>query len=237
MELKSAVLDAVLATRLTFEEYFDRFRSSQVYFVAAFLDPTSKSDCFDELATEQEREFHYLMRCCCMIKAAPACTELKSEKTESHKICKIPKRDKCRRQVVHPSVTKWASVEKEWGSYKGESQLSTGASIELWYSWRLVYPNLFPLAVSIIYTKIKTCGMGRSRRLILNNYESLRSAELRRIMLVRDRFSNFGHLGKEEEVNVSRASQNINMGGETSNVTRDQIRRLSGESLRLYEDR
>lgn len=219
-ELKFIVLEAVLATRLKFEEYFDLFRNNDIYFVAAFLDPTSKFDCFNELATEEEGEYHYhqvefyikgyLARCQSKKKPVPPCTELRSGNAKSNKVCKIPRRDKRQTLAVHPSLTKGIKVQEEWERYKADSQLNAETAtdtIKWWYSRRLVYPNLFPLAISMIYTRFSSCGMERtfsiSGKLMRKDRRSLGSANTRRIMLLRNRFSNFGLFDKELEIGPS----------------------------------
>lgn len=53
-KMKRHVLQANLSFKYIFDENFQHFKDSDIFFVASFVDPTFKSDTFDQLMTKDE---------------------------------------------------------------------------------------------------------------------------------------------------------------------------------------
>ncbi|CEP61038.1 putative transposase of the Rover hAT-like DNA transposon [Lachancea lanzarotensis] len=213
-ETKSTVLKAVISSRPTFDEYFDRYRKNDIYFVAAFLDPTIKESCFSELLTEQEGEYHFqrvekyvkrYLRLCDPQKIP--CIDYTLEPVKLNRVTKLPK------PIVRPkqSVKRVSKVLEEWDTYKADSRLSSDSvtdAVRWWHSRRLIYPYLFPLAIGMMYTKLSTRGIERTYNTVeksaRSNHRHLGSDFEKKTILLRDRFSNFGLF--DEKLLISRSN-------------------------------
>ncbi|SCU79065.1 putative transposase of the Rover3 hAT-like family [Lachancea sp. 'fantastica'] len=206
-EIKSTVLKAIISSRSKFDEYFELYEKNDIYFVAAFLDPSIKGDYFKEFFGDNEGSEHF-RRVEAYVKGY-----LKQCQSENH-----PYIDNMLKPVNTNRVTKFKRLKlhfkqppertskalEEWENYKADSHLTSDSltdAVKWWYSRRLTYPHLFPLALSMLYTKFSTCGIERtfsiSGKLMRSDRRSLGSANARRIMLLRDRFFNFGLYDKE----------------------------------------
>ncbi|CEP63189.1 zinc finger BED domain-containing protein [Lachancea lanzarotensis] len=239
---KAIVLAAVRSAKPKFKEFFDMFWNNEVYFVAAYLDPTSKLDCFSQLLVGSEREHqlqkverymkHYLAQCEPQTKQAPLpFSQLQSQPKQNYRVFKIPRLDRREKKPLFRSVEPSVQMLEEWENYKSDSQLSADSItdvLEWWQSRRLTYPNLFPLAVSMIYTQFSTSEM--EQKLSIDNKAmhkdryNFASTDVRRVMILRSRFYNLGLFGKYlETVLPSGADQSSIILSDSSGSSSDEL--------------
>ncbi|SCU86951.1 putative transposase of the Rover3 hAT-like family [Lachancea sp. 'fantastica'] len=207
---KNTVLSAVLSARPKFTDYFESFWNNELYFVAAFLDPTSKVDSFSQLLDGSDREHqlqkvetyikHYLAQCQPKMKQSSLPSPpLQSQPAKSYKVYKIPRLDRREKKLVSSSVATSLETMEEWEKYKSEGEMSANSVndvLEWWHSRRFIYPNLFPLAVSLVFTRFNTCGMeqafSKGGAPIRKDRFNICSADFRKVMTLRSRFYSFG---------------------------------------------
>ncbi|SCU99068.1 putative transposase of the Rover3 hAT-like family [Lachancea dasiensis] len=214
-DVRRPVLEAVLSARQKFDEYFNAFKENEIYFVAAFLDPSLKFDCFSELMVgeEGEQQFKkvelylksYLAECQSKNRSVPRIEVPSVAGTKGSRINKLPRPNM---RTKH-SIVKAYQVLEEWERYKADGELTSETAtdaVRWWYSRRRVYPNLFPLAVSMIYTKFsKSRPEGTfsiSETFTQKNHLSIESESTKKLIVLRDRFSKFGLFGDELGVSM-----------------------------------
>lgn len=219
-EIKRQVLQAILSSKSKFDQYFEYFKESDIYFVAAFLDPTSRYDTFDQLMMEDEADNHlkrvelyvksYLGRCRSTKTFSVDSLPSKRPKQAKVRINKLPLVSARKTASVDTSTLQSSRALEEWDGYKRESQIASDSTVDAlkwWYSRRSIYPNLFRLAIPLFYTKISTCGIERtfsiSGKLMRKDRRSLGSANTKRTMLLRNRFANYGLYNRELEICTS----------------------------------
>ncbi|CEP61758.1 putative transposase of the Rover hAT-like DNA transposon [Lachancea lanzarotensis] len=212
---KAIVLKAVLSGKPKFEEYFEDFSRNDIYFVGAFLDPSLKFDCFNELIGGKEGEYHalrvetyikhYLAQCRFKSSKPGPCINTATTRMKNFQVNKLLRPNRRQKQSTRTYVLEGIKAFEEWESYKAESQLSSDSTtdaVRWWYSRRAIYPNLFPLALSMLYTKFSTCGIERTfstcEKLVRKKKSHSGSAHIKHLMVLRDRFTAFGVFNKKQ---------------------------------------
>ena len=208
MEEKQIVLNAILAARPCFQEYLNHFRKNPLYYVATALDPTSKFHDFHNLMTEDEANLKiqetdrfingYLERCNTNV-GTVSDSNTDRTSTPEGKALKFP--------IVRISNNEYPvsahnieqNASSEWDRYKKEGVIHNGSrtdAIQWWYNHRVAYPNLFKLALALLYSKISTSGVESifsvSSKVLHKHRRSLSSENVKSVMLLRNHFKNFG---------------------------------------------
>ncbi|SCU86158.1 putative transposase of the Rover3 hAT-like family [Lachancea dasiensis] len=214
---KTFVLDAVLSTKKKFDEYMSHFNKTDIYFVAAFLDPSSKFTCFDECMSDDEKGVqvskvetylrNYLGKCKASGYIPVVSSSVPQNTGRPKKIGKYPRVSRKNKGVFKTATFLQKPTVPEWSLYCEERLIEAETDIDVvkwWYDRRHIYPNLYRLAVPLLYTKISTCGIERtfsiSGRLMRQDRRSLGSSNTKNLMLLRNRFTNFGLYDKEIEL-------------------------------------
>ncbi|SCU77922.1 putative transposase of the Rover2 hAT-like family [Lachancea sp. 'fantastica'] len=209
LEMKKTVLDAVLSTRNKFTTYFQYFAENDLYFVAAFLDPSSKDQCFNTLMTEDEAQFRlsrverylkfYLKKC--EPRKLTKSTELakRSVRGTPHQVIKLPTINRREKHSRYGEAFMSNQAVSEWDKYKAEEQYTVDFKedlIQWWYERRGAYPNLFRLAVALLYTKFSTSGPERafsiSGKVLRKERRTMSSLDFNRLLVLRNRFKGWG---------------------------------------------
>ncbi|SCU98579.1 putative transposase of the Rover2 hAT-like family [Lachancea mirantina] len=218
LDMKKTVLDAVLSTRNKFTTYFQYFTENDLYFVAAFLDPSSKHQCFNTLMAEDEAQFRlskvekYLKSY--LKKSEPrkvvTSTELakRSFRGTRHRVSKLPTINRREKHSRNAEASMCNQAVSEWDKYKAEEQHTLDFKedlIQWWYERRGAYPNLFRLAVALLYTKFSTSGLERafsiSGKVLRKERRSMSSLNFNRLLVLRNRFKGWGLLDQKLTLN------------------------------------
>lgn len=146
-DIKRNVLQSILSVKSKFDEYFEYFKENDIYFVASFLDPTSKYDIFDRLMMENEADNHlkrvelyiksFLGRC--KSKKSYSVDSLASRRAKPSvaKISKLPLVYARRTPTIDTSTLSSSIALEEWDNYKRESRITSDSvidALEWWYS-------------------------------------------------------------------------------------------------------
>lgn len=169
-KFKRHVLQANLSSKSIFDLNFEHFKDSDIYFVASFLDPTSKSYTFDQVMTKYEagdplkRIELYIKshrgRCWSTKAFSVDFLAFKRPKQAKVRITKLSSVSARKTATMDTSTVSSSIALEECDGYKGESQIASDSTLDglkLWYSKRSINPNLFQLALPLFYTKISAC--------------------------------------------------------------------------------
>lgn len=209
---KNIVLEAINESYLCYQNYLSYVQANPLYYVAVMLDPTAKHEQLYK--TMEIDEFNLRMN---QVKnfIRMYLNEQRNELNNSQLASTEPsvvgrEEDYVRCFNVHeqPPPTESYSPNsvyddseslEEWHQYQSEPVASGQSRIDAirwWHANRRNYPSLFKLAMSLYYTKISSCDVERcfslAGRVVRKDRARLNHRNVRTLMLLRDRFSNFG---------------------------------------------
>ncbi|SCU97621.1 putative transposase of the Rover3 hAT-like family [Lachancea nothofagi CBS 11611] len=206
VETKGRVLKAVNYSLVDFSNSFGLLKQNIIYFVATFLDPTFGPHGFHDFMTKEDADYHlqsvetYVKRYLENYRPAESSNVgLKSRGSRGQKSSKLPRL--CLGTVTQTNAKAFSREERfgEWDRYVGENQttLANAAdALSWWCARRTVYSSLFPLAVSLLVTKISCVGVKDkypiSAGKLCREAGRFCSKNAKQEALLKDRFYNFG---------------------------------------------
>ncbi|CEP64315.1 putative transposase of the Rover hAT-like DNA transposon [Lachancea lanzarotensis] len=209
---KRLVLEAILTSRESFNEHLTRVERDPLYYVAVILDPGANTEALFRMLSQKdakERISEASLFIQNYFKEYDEFIDLRaSSPVEEHG--SVENRDLLFDQANLPKVSfpktsdNTATTENpeflaEWAAYMQENPLkerTKETAIAWWYQHRSDYPRLFPLAMSLFYTKLSACEVDRTFSLAAKITRKgrgwLSSRKFRTLLLLRDRFEKFG---------------------------------------------
>ncbi|SCU82889.1 putative transposase of the Rover4 hAT-like family [Lachancea mirantina] len=209
---KSCILEAMSIAQNSFLGYLVLFERNPLYYLAVVLDPTAKVEGLHEVMHHEEAQRRYLQSEN-FIKTYFKQHDLEHQSRDTgNQTISEPTIRRKEKSFIDAHLSDFMDTDEnckgldalpvameEWHQYVNEPRLvggSRSAAIDWWFVRRAAYPRLFKLAMSLFYTKITTCDVERAfslaGRVMRKDRTRLNSTNMRTLMVLRDRFTQFG---------------------------------------------
>ncbi|SCU95654.1 putative transposase of the Rover4 hAT-like family [Lachancea sp. 'fantastica'] len=212
---KLFVLNSILKTRASYDKHMVSIRQDPLSYVAVILDPGARTEALDKMMPREEAEERvgeaydflksYLQRMDEPVASNPSKScqphgfgnneDFIFDQAIISKFSYAPTSDEDATSIQESR----AELMQELGSYLEEKKLeerTKETAIAWWYKNRKKYKRLFPLAVSLFYTKLSSCEVEKTyplaSRFTKRGRGWLSSGTFRLLLLLRDRFDKFG---------------------------------------------
>ncbi|QLQ82447.1 hypothetical protein HG537_0H02090 [Torulaspora globosa] len=206
MDDKRIVLEAIRESYTYYQDDLSDLEANPLFYVAVILDPTAKQQKLNELMEEADVEFK-MSKVNSFIRNFLKVQKLRYDTEEALKALKENRNNDDLLSFnirLAPDPSKLSppppvEAEKndesleEWERYQKEPVIpgdSREEAVKWWYDHRHSYPTLFPLAMSLFYTKFTSNDVEKC--FSITERLDRPYNDIATMMILRDRFSNFG---------------------------------------------